>query len=320
MLKLHATIFLTICFSLFTHSYAQPAKDNTKLITTKLAQEDFNVFRDSLFNTHPCIDRYNSKQKLNHLFDSCYSTLNQKVSEIELYGKFKFLLSSIEDGHVSINPNQEFLNYRYETAPIFPVSICFIRNKAFIICDHANQIQPGSELVSINNNPINEIKKTLFQYIVSDGSIKTKKRWILNTDFWFYYYMVYGACKKFTVRYKQKHKTKTITISSSSFKNASCLQKENASAKNLYLSFKSKDIAVLTIKSFIQEDFNDAKEDYAGFLKNAFLKIRNKNVRYLIIDIRQNGGGIDGYGSLLYSYLTNKPFHYYKSLETRSRN
>ena len=33
------------------------------------------------------------------------------------------------------------------------------------------------------------------------------------------------------------------------------------------------------------------------------------------IDLRGNGGGRGDYGSLLYSYLTDKPFRYYDSLQ-----
>ncbi|MBD0333046.1 MAG: hypothetical protein ICV66_10345 [Chitinophagaceae bacterium] len=46
--------------------------------------------------------------------------------------------------------------------------------------------------------------------------------------------------------------------------------------------------------------------------------IKEKSVKKLIIDIRNNGGGEDSNGSLLYSYLTDKPFSYYSSLETAS--
>lgn len=318
MINFKTVLFLAICFSLVTELRGQTFKDTSKLIDPEIARQDFKVFRDSLFQIHPCIDRYQDKQKLNHLFDSCYSTLTDKVSEIKLYGKFKFLLSSIEDGHLSISPPTEFRNYTDAMARVFPVSIYFTSDKAFIICDNSNQIQSGSELLSINNKPINEIKKTLFQYIVSDGSIKTKKRWILNNNFWFYYYMVYGEFKNFKVEYIQKDKMET-TIFSNAFNNSSCLQRDNASVKNLNLAFKPKDIAVLTIKSFSKQDFDDTKEDYIDFLRNSFLEIKKKNVHCLIIDIRQNGGGRDVYGSLLYSYLTNKPFSYYKSLETRTQ-
>lgn len=317
MLHFKNIIFLIICVTLFTKLYAQTP--GGPLIDVEKAKQDFTLFRDSLFQIHPCIDRYKDIQKLDHLFDSCYSTLTDPISAIELYGKFKFLLSSIEDGHLSIGMTSQLRNYTDTAAPIFPLPVYFTANKAFINCDNTNHIIPGSELLSINDHPIAEIKKTLFRYIVSDGSIETKKRWILSNFCWFYYYLAYGGSENFTIRYKQKDKIETATINAGSFKKVPCLQKDNTSSKYLDLSFKPKNTALLTIRSFNREDFEDTKEDYEAFLQNSFSAIKKRKIRYLIIDIRQNGGGRDVYGSLLYSYLTNKPFHYYKSLATKTR-
>ncbi|MEB2778641.1 S41 family peptidase, partial [Algoriphagus sp. D3-2-R+10] len=45
----------------------------------------------------------------------------------------------------------------------------------------------------------------------------------------------------------------------------------------------------------------------------------NQKVKKLIIDLRNNSGGDDQYGALLYSYLTNKPFQYFASIESNTK-
>ena len=42
-------------------------------------------------------------------------------------------------------------------------------------------------------------------------------------------------------------------------------------------------------------------DDYETFLKNAFEQINEREIEHLVIDLRNNGGGQDTYGSMLYS-------------------
>jgi C-terminal processing protease CtpA/Prc len=70
--------------------------------------------------------------------------------------------------------------------------------------------------------------------------------------------------------------------------------------------------AILTIPSFREDN------DFEGFLRDSFHALRERGTKNLIIDLRENGGGQDLYGMLLYSYLAPAPFRYYASLETRA--
>ena len=55
-------------------------------------------------------------------------------------------------------------------------------------------------------------------------------------------------------------------------------------------------------------------EDGASILKKTFEAIQAKASTTLILDLRDNGGGEDELGKLLFSYLVEGPFQYYDDL------
>lgn len=315
---LKAIVFLLLFWLSFTPLHGQVGSQTLPTLSLESAKQDFLVFRDSLMKIHPAIDRYQNKQIINHQFDSCYATLSNSILEIELYKKFKFLLSSVDDGHLWISQTGKASTYTDTKAQIFPLRLYFTADKSYSICENSSQIRTGAEITAINGVSINEIKEKLFQYIVADGSITTKKRWVLNRYFWFYYYLVYGECKTFKVQIRQNGKNEVIVVAPSIFKESSCLKQLDEMPENLSLTFKPQGIALLTIKTFNQNDFENKKENYSAFLEKSFADIKRRHIKCLLIDVRHNGGGKDIYGSLLYSYLAAKPFPYYESLETKN--
>ena len=66
---------------------------------------------------------------------------------------------------------------------------------------------------------------------------------------------------------------------------------------------------ILTIHTFIMgnETTNEHKK-YNQFLDSVFADIKTKNIKNLIVDVRNNGGGTDPNDLLTYSYLTNRSF------------
>ncbi len=65
---------------------------------------------------------------------------------------------------------------------------------------------------------------------------------------------------------------------------------------------------VLKIPSFA------TSQDFPGFLSETFRNIAEQQIKTLVIDLRNNQGGRDEYGALLYTYLTDQPFRYYNRI------
>ena len=243
------------------------------------------------------------------------------MPQLEFAKSIAFVISSIEDGHTGTNLSRLLMNYYSENKKMFPVYVYFINKKAYVLCSRIKELPAESEILSIDKKPISEIEKTLLQYLPSDGKIETKKNQVLNNGaFCFLYNWIFGNKNSFTVRYKTKQgQIKTAKINAEFVKDFECDNgNELSNKKDLQLDFPEKDIALLTIKTF-DENRLERKLNFRTFLETSFKKIDSGEVSKLIIDLRGNAGGTDAYGALLYSYLTNKPFKYFYSIESTTK-
>jgi hypothetical protein len=296
--------------------------DTLKKIPPELLREDFTVFRDSMVRIHAGLYRYKDKKVLDKQFDSCWSGLDHPMTVMEYFPIISFLVSSVEDGHTECFPPAETIDYLKENAKIFPVQFRLIKNKAFIPCN-TKEFPAGTEVISIDHEPVHEIAKRLFHYLPSDGNIGTGKYTKLNDGhdpFFYVYYYVYGEKSSFAVDYRiPAEKPQTIQLPADVFKNLECIREPDKIGKYLRLEYRPRGIGILTLKSFSGERLLATKENFRSFLTSSFQEIKDKKIKKLIIDLRDNGGGDDDNGAFLYSFLTSKPFHYYASLETTTR-
>ena len=290
-------------------------------IEPELLRQDFTFFREALEKEHAGLYRYKSKIVLDKLFDSCFAALHHPMSQLEFAKSITSVISSIEDGHTGTNLSRLLMNYYSENEKMFPVWVYFINKKAYILCSRIKELPAETEILSIDNKPIAEIKRRLFQYLPSDGKIETKKNQVLNNGaFSFLYNWIYGNKDSFTVRYRTKQgEIKTTNINAEFLKDFECDNgSEVSNTKDLQLDFPEKNIALLTIKTF-DDNRLSGKQNFKDFLDTSFGKISSQKINKLIIDLRGNAGGADMYGVLLYSYLTNNPFKYLYSVESTTR-
>ncbi|WP_134790043.1 S41 family peptidase, partial [Flavobacterium psychrophilum] len=70
--------------------------------------------------------------------------------------------------------------------------------------------------------------------------------------------------------------------------------------------------ALLTYNTFKSDKYNNFKKITDDYFK----KILQYKVTDLIIDLRNNGGGEEGFEDYVFSYLTNKPYKKYKYVQS----
>lgn len=314
---------IILLLSLYITAAAGQTNENKQVpVKATDLRKDFLIFRDSLEKVHPALYRYTSKNEMNKLFDSCYFSIQEGMTTVQFFMTLRFLASAIGDGHISCNLPRELIVEQFQNSTVFPFRLHFVKEQAFIFCDSEKEFYQGTEITIIDGKPVNEIRKLLFNYLFSDGRIESSKYWNFNgtePNFQFLYYWLYGNKPQFKISYNTKDDvTETTVINAAVLKGNSCFNDRKPIENYLSLEIKANNTALLTIKTFDMNRLNQEDIFLKNFLDSAFAEIKAKRIKQLIIDVRNNGGGEDSNGSLLYSYLTNKPFAYYSSLETVS--
>lgn len=281
-------------------------------------QEDFELFRLAMQEAHPGLYRYADKAEMNSLFDKAKASLTDSLNQQQFYLKLLPIISEIGCGHTKFLPSEHpEYNFYYNTNTLLPLQVHVEDDGAFVLNSYtANEIKAGSRILSINGVRMEFIIEKLLKSLFSDGANLTFKYYELNKFFNGLYSNMFvdveNPVQSFDLVYLEDEVQKTINLQPISLEAYNQL-KEKAEDKPPYeLELRQQDnLAILTIRTF----WSYGEWNFKKFLDRSFEQINGANVENLILDVRNNEGGIDAYGTLLLSYLVDRPFEYYDRME-----
>lgn len=280
-------------------------------------KQDLKIARQALEEAHAGFYRYRSKEETDKSFIKLEQQLNKDMIELEFLKLVNPFLAGIKDGHTKFHRDgKPDDHYAFHEQGYFPFQLYFVNEKAFIKSSYlqGQGIAPGTEIISINKQPIPTVIKNLFKEIFADGEVTSSKYQELNQYFEGYYADFIGASKSFQIGYlDSKGKKQTGTFPSVAIE---LIKKDQPKEELLSISYPLPGTALIRIPVFFDRVGNVSFED---FLKSSFVEIKRQNISSLILDLRNNEGGSEKLGILLYSYLTANPFNYYDRLTIASK-
>jgi hypothetical protein len=312
---MHKFILIFIFFTFPVSSlWSQPT-----LYTPIQQKQDFSVFRTALTEAHPGLFRYQSKKEVEEQFSSVEQQLNRNMTEEEFYRLLNPLIANIRCAHTKFHregkPDDP---YAFHQEGLFPLKLYFQNDrKVYVLNSFTDEktVAPGSEVLRVNGQNIDEIEDLLFRQITADGHVTGSKYQELNQFFPGYYANFIGTADHFTIEYKEGGSEKTSTQKLVAAVLSEIIPKEQSqdTVSPFHLSFPQPGIALMKIDVFVASE-----EEFESFLSTSFTELKNKNITHLILDLRDNEGGVDRFGAQLYSWLTDKPFRYYDHLSVAS--
>lgn len=284
-------------------------------LASEQLRADFRLFRQALQEAHPGLYRYNTRESMDSLFRQTEMRLDRAMTQQEFYQVLVPVVAKIGCGHTKLHPDNNWTdNYYFSREKLFPYKLFLQDNRAWIVesYDGSGVEHKGLEVVSINGNPVPLIIDKLLSAFFSDGNNQTFKYIEMSRFFSAAYANLFNAPDTFRIHCKEGDKDLELIVAGiqKSVIDKYALRTETDPPYSL--TFPDPHTALITLNSFWMEA---PGLNYKRFLKQSFATINSRNTKHLIIDVRNNEGGMDKRGALLLSYLMDREFRYYDRLE-----
>jgi hypothetical protein len=301
-------VALILGFSINTVLQAQQA------LTLKQQQEDFTIFKTSMQEMHAGVYWFITEERFNKLYDSVYATLKEGEEAEQFYLKVRYCMAALKHGHDGVDYKGEpGIAYRikslHKSSRYLPFTLQFLDRRLYIInnCSANNAIPNGSEILSINGKPINQITDVLKQYIFANGNNETYRYAQLGAYYQFHYLyqMLYGNPSAYSIEimpFAQKKKTVVKVDAVLPQTIADEYKKQHGKDINYWgklidyrlLDEKHK-TGYLKLETFSAYRIEQGGEKIDSVIASKFLQMKQDGIQNLIVDIRNNEGGDDSW-------------------------
>ncbi|SDQ51475.1 S41 family peptidase [Flagellimonas zhangzhouensis] len=277
--------------------------------------DDFSYLKNALEEAHYNLYFYTPKSE----FESNYNAVRNQIQKdsfnlLETITLFQKVITKVDNGHTFIPfPGNSYGKYAYAGGTLFPLEIAFENGKSLVRKNWSNnpRINQGSEIISINNNPIEEILEKMYPLISAERTY-FKKAKIELTSFPRLYWQVFGEQQQFGVDIKENDSTTSYTLSAINLIDDYEMKREEVIQSQMELKIIN-DVAYLKPGAFGGDE-----SKFRKFIDSSFAVIKNKQFKNLIIDLRNNPGGDDSFSDYLVSYIADKPFKWNASFNLKT--
>ncbi|WP_282081509.1 S41 family peptidase [Aquimarina algiphila] len=278
---------------------------------------DLEKFKTILTKIHPGTYTHQTHEEFDQMINDLMFRSSKPMEAKAFYKIVLQLIANIHDGHTqaytfgklgSVIHNQKRLPFQV-----------YIRDERIFIVKNLStlEITDGSEILSIDSNLSNEIIFEILAHYSSDGkSHSGMQHWLGGPYKSFYrlYPEIFGERPIYSLVYRD-YKTKKII--KTKIKSISKEIYETRASKKIPLEIKPEeafnfninkkdDYAYLKISRFFKESYDEPENTYPDFYKQCFKKISNNNIKNLIIDLRNNGGGKASNAAYLLQYFIDQ--------------
>ncbi|MFL5739848.1 MAG: S41 family peptidase [Flavisolibacter sp.] len=293
-------------------------------------QDDYELFRDILEESHPSLYWYTPKDSVDYYFDWGAQQLHDSLNEYKFRNVLSYVLAKIHCGHTTARSSKAATDYAERTRTIsFPLNVKAWEDTVVVVQNlnrKDSAITRGAIIKSIDGRPIQMIVDSLFQYISADGFNTTHKYQTISNPgaFRSLYAAVFGLRTRTPVEFidtmgVKKTTTVNLYIPFIDTTRGKLPSPEKAPSKKMRRSMMLQYTRNMRVDTSLHTAFmelNSFSKNYhlKGFFKSSFKQMRKEHIPNLVIDLRGNGGGSVTLSNLLTKYIADKPFRIADSL------
>jgi hypothetical protein len=263
--------------------------DCQEIFSKQDAVDDLNYYYDQIKKVHVNFTYKLSESVLEKKIDSLIVTLPDSLSTKSFWYKTSPFFNENFDAHTGLDYyiDETFVN----SDKLLPFNISSENNSYFInncIDNSLNSIQ----ILKINTLKIEDIIDTLIVFAKGDR-YEARKAVVMN-NLPYFYSLLFSPTSAYSIELQSDYRTEQLIIKSTEFSNLKFFKKTPSINLINEVTYK------ITIPSF---DYNI---NFKDFFIYSFDSISKTNCRNIVIDLRNNLGGVSSNADLLMSYLCNK--------------
>ena len=317
MKNLFAVFLFLFSFTL----HAQDTYQADKTYSPTQLKEDFDVLVKSLQDYHPAFYEFTDKATFDSYIENAKANLTEDMTEAEFHLEVRKLIAQMGCGHTTALPSVAWYKYQNAYPRSLPLRIHLVEDKMYIkyCASDTSGIHVGKEIIAINDRKSTEILSEMRKIQQKDGYTQSFVNAAVQRNFSVYHLFLFGPSDTYNLKYKDASGNEELmSIKGGKGPRLPATKTESAyEGKGMQLHYDEdhKDLAILDINSFATKEF---KKNY----KYIFQDLNDKQIKHLVIDLRNNGGGYFANGNLLLSYFLTEDFEmkFSKSKEKPTKN
>jgi hypothetical protein len=317
-MKFSALIFLVLFLGTTVDLNAQHLDQMSKqLYPPSDLKKDIDLVQATLEREHPNLYLYISKKALGYKFDSLRKTIDNPITPIALYIKLQRVISSIGDGHLTVELDYSkftpqdinFLKKPSLQHPIYQFGY-YVNGKRLFIAKNLSAdstIKRGTEILSINEVPATKLIDSLNSYITGDGYNTTYKRYLMNNGGLFAerYRFLFPEKAPLNILLKSSENSREIKLEARQEKGFDSIGIKLPPTTEYRILTADQNVAYLKLRTFYNEP------NFVGY-EGIFADIEKHKPENLVIDLRGNTGGELIWAARIYSHLLDIPRYFFR--------
>ena len=282
-------------------------------LSQKAALEDFQFLRGRILEIHPHPYLYQSLESEEELFERLRATISEEMASSEFFQLISTYTTSFQDGHTY--PAFEYLSQHFQASlkngnTYLPIEVDFKADRFYIkaVYEDSLQLMKGAFLVSLNDIAADSIIQAFQQYYTKKASIYDNAHTRLFREM---FTLSFGMYQDWKIVYQRPGLAPTeVHVGGLSAK--TFIKRQSSSEGNMQGDMQQMydfdfawgdSVGILTVRAM-----GDLPR-FTQFAKKVFRSLQEKQTPYLIIDMRENGGGSSAIGDELYAYLSSEPYY-----------
>ncbi len=279
--------------------------DYNHKFSPKQLKKDLRFLVTQLETIHPNLYARISKVEFARHQKALEASFTEAMTRRQFYLHVQPLIASLRDGHTSLRSSVDWKYYRERGGLGFPLAVTAKGADLYVVANYGDgsQIAPGAKLLSINHKPIPALMAELLP--LENAEKPGYRQQHLANYLGLRLFTHYQLGPEFTVEFLNPEASKPQTL---------VLKGVNSAAADRFsatpITGQPYSFHLLEADKIAVIDFRRCQdpEGFEKFLTDSFGQIQAHGIIDLIIDVRQNAGGVGGMGEALTDYFSPIPF------------